>query len=292
MSNTFIIVTWNNEKEICDLVNSIVRYESRSKIIVADNASTDKTVSLLRAMKLAELTIITLTKNVGFAAANNIAFKRVTTPYVTFINPDTKLQEPVINHLEHELDGQIGLIGLRLENRDHSLQPSIFKFQRPSEIIIEQFALGRIMPEMLRRKYSPENSRHDQKMLVDWVIGAFMFTKASYYKAVNGFSEDYFLYSEDMDLCYKYHQKGLAVLFDPSKTILHVGGSSEEQTSTEKNIKLLRSFCIFAQKFGLSSNIKALYYSYLIKWKIFRAIDPQRAKKYQNNVEFLKERLK
>lgn len=292
MNNTFVIVTWNNEKEIGDLISSICKYEGKSKIIVADNASTDHTVSLLRAMKLSQLTIITLTKNVGFAMANNIAFKHVVTPYVTFINPDTRLQEPVSDHLEHELVGQIGLIGLRLENQDHSLQPSIFRFQNPCEIIIEQFALGRIMPERMKRRFSPENSQHDQKMLVDWVIGAFMFTKVSYYKAVKGFSEDYFLYSEDMDLCYKYRQKGLSILFDPTKTVIHVGGSSEGQTSTGKNIKLLHSFCIFAKKFSLDSNIRTLYYSYLIKWKIFSLFDQKRAKKYQDNVKFLKENLK
>lgn len=291
MDNTFITVTWNNEKQITKLIDSIKKYEPESQIIVVDNHSTDNTLAALKKYQLTSLDIIALPTNVGFAKANNIAARQVTTKFVTFINPDTILNQSLINNLEQKMINEIGMIGVKIMNADGSLQPSIYKFQRPLTIYVEQFNIGSVLPEKLKERVSPENSQHNRLQYVDWLIGAFMFTKTEYYRSVGGFSEDYFLYSEDMDLCYKYHLKGLKILFEPDMKITHIGGTSESQTNTGKNIKLLTSFCIFAKKFGLEKNINALYHSYWLKEKIFRHLDSKRARKYKENVKFLKGKL-
>lgn len=292
MNNTFVIVTWNNQKQIIPLIKSIEKYEPESKMIIIDNNSSDKTQEMILKYNSPQTKLLSLNSNVGFAKANNIGGKKAMTKYVTFINPDCVLVSPLVSYLENEYHADTGLIGVKILNHDGSLQPSIFKFQRPLSIIVEQFNLGKIMPQKLRVILSPENSRHDKKIQVDWLIGAFFFTSLDKFNAVGGFSEDYFLYAEDMDLCYKYHLKNYKVVFDPSKQIIHIGGTSEHQTGHSKSIKLLNSFCIFARKFNLSGNIKALYYSYFIKGKIFRFVDRKRSSRYRKNVAFLKENLK
>lgn len=291
MNNTFIIVTWNSAGQITALLDSIAQYEPNSAVIVVDNHSADHTVEKVAQYKPIKVRLLALHENVGFAKANNIAFKSVHTKYVTFINPDTRLTTPVVEKIAKKLMDQVGMIGVRLENTDGTLQPSVFNFQTPSSILIEQFALGKVFPEWWRIKHSPENSQLNQEMTVDWVIGAFVFTKASYYEQVGGFSEDYFMYSEDMDLCYKYHQAGYQVLFTPDVTLIHAGGSSEKQTGSSKNLKLLRSFCTFARKSGHLANIRTLYYSYLIKEKVFHLVDQSRAARYRENVQFLQKQL-
>jgi GT2 family glycosyltransferase len=292
MNNTFVIVTWNNQEQIISLIKSIEKYEPRSKIIIVDNNSSDKTRNLILECKSPLIQLISLKENVGFAKANNIGIRAVKSKYVTFINPDTILTNPLISYLEENFHNDTGMIGIKILNQDSSLQPSIFKFQRPLSIIVEQFNIGKILPEKLKIGMSPENSRHDERMVVDWLIGAFLFTSLEKFKEVGGFSEDYFLYAEDMDLCYKYHLKHYKVIFDPSKQVIHIGGTSEQQTSSAKSIKLLNSFCIFARKFHLKENIRTLYWSYLIKEKIFKHIDAERSSKYKKNVTFLKENLK
>lgn len=291
MNNTFVIVTWNNEKVIYQLLKSIKKYEKMSEVIVVDNNSTDKTINIVMSFK--NIKLIRLNQNFGFAKANNLGFKSVKTKYVTFINPDVVLNESVIKKLILKLENEnIGMLGIRLNNIDGSLQPSMYNFQTPINIVIEQFKIGKFLSEKMKLKYSPENSKHDRERKTEWLIGAFLFTKSSYYSEVGGFSEDYFLYSEDMDICYKYHLKGLSVVFYPELVAVHIGSVSENQTNTGKNLKLLNSFTIFANKYNKSSNIKTLYYCYLIKYLIARCISSKSSKKYKQNIEFLKRKIK
>lgn len=292
MNNTFVIVSWNNEKQILKLLNSIKVFEPDSQIIVVDNNSEDRTVEVINQKRFSNIEIIESNDNVGFAKANNLAIKKVKTRYVTFINPDTKLELPIVRHFAKLLTNEVGIIGPKILNLDGNLQPSIFSFQRPSTILIEQFGLGHFLPNKLKLKLSPQDSSHNHRQNVDWLIGACLFTKTDYYKKVGGFSEDYFLYSEDMDLCYKYHRNKMNVVFDPSIQILHIGGSSENQTSTAKSLKLLKSFCTFAHKYDLDRNIPTLYYSYLIKYLLFLPFNKERANRYKNNFKYLKGELK
>lgn len=288
--NTFVVVTWNNATTIESLIQSIRKYEIDSKLIIIDNDSSDNTINIVKQYKWVKL--ISLKDNLGFAKANNIASKQVDTEYVTFLNPDTQLEDSVISCLIKKMrKSHAGLIGVKLVNKDGSLQPSIFKFQTPFEIILEQFRIGKILPERLKTKFSPEQSKHNKELSVDWLVGAFLFTKLSYYKAVGGFSEDYFLYAEDMDLCYKYHLHNLSVLFDPKISIKHIGGVSERETNSSKSLKLLNSFCIFSNKYNLNKNIKTFYYCYYIK-KLLFFFDKKKVSKYKKNIEFLKGKIK
>lgn len=287
MDNTFITVTWNNQDQISGLLQSIQKYEPESKIIVVDNHSSDDTVKYAKGYK--NVKVIELMENIGFSRANNKAVQFVETKYVTFINPDTRLLTTIIPSLIDDVETNSGdLIGVKLQNKDGSLQPSIFKFQTPFEIFIEQFGIGRVLPEALKIKWSPENSKHNKKILVDWIIGAFYFTKVTDYREVGGFSEDYFLYAEDMDLCYKYKINKKKVLFDPRVKIMHIGGTSERKTNSQKSLKLLQSFSIFARKFNLTKNISTLYNCYLIKKVLFQFVDKNRAKRYAENAKYLK----
>lgn len=291
-NNTFIIVTWNNEKQILPLLKSIKKFEKNSEIIVVDNASKDKTTEIIK-KNYTDVEIIKNNKNIGFAKANNIAVSMAKTKYLTFLNPDVELKMPIISKLIEDFDtSDIGIVGGKLINHDGSLQPSIFKFQTFFSILIEQFHIGKLMPEFLKKKYSPENSKHNEKECVDWLVGAFYFTTRELYTKVEGFSEEYFLYSEDMDLCYKYHLIDKKVLFDPSIEVMHSGGTSEKQDmSASRSEKLIRSFIKFAQKYDYPANITALKISYTVKLLITNIISNFN-KKYYKDVKRYKKILK
>lgn len=292
MNNTFVIITWNSAGQIGYLLSSIQKYEPTSAVVIVDNASSDETVDIIKQYSNAQVKLIRSKDNLGFAKANNLAMKSVQTRFVTLINPDAVLRQPIIQHLTNEYHSNIGLIGIKILNKDGSLQPSKYSFQRPLTILIEQFGLGKFLPYRMQVRLSPENTDHSQLADTDWLLGTFLFTSVHNYQEIGGFSEDYFLYSEDMDIAYKYHLKGLRVIFDPSKSIIHQGGASEQQTTSAKSLKLLRSFCIFARKYHLSGNIPTLYHAYQLKAVIFKWIDPQRSQRYQNNVKYLRGQLK
>lgn len=297
-NNTFILVTWNSENQIGSTLSSIMQYEHESDIIIVDNDSQDGTVELVT-KDFPSVRIYVNEQNEGFAKANNRALSFVETEFVTIINPDTHLVQPIVKKLEkHFLDEHAGLIGCKLINDDGSLQPSMYKFQSPSSIFIEQFRIGKFMPEFLKRRLSPEFTKHDREQRVDWLIGAFLITKTNMLKNVGGFSEDYFMYSEDMDLGYKYHIRDLSVIFDPSCIVQHTGGTSEKQDeSSTKSQKLITSFMVFARKYDLDGNIIALIRSYKLKKFVVTLIIKVKStsklkgtyKRYVSNIELLEE---
>lgn len=295
--NTFIIVTWNNENEIDLLFESLKKYAPDSKAIVVDNASKDNTIHKLKEIDYA-IEIIDSKENLGFSLANNLAVKNVTTEYVTLLNPDAILTENTNLDLAFEelKNPQVGLVGGKLLNLDNSLQPSIFAFQKPLTILIEQFGIGKFLPSFLKANLSPERSNHDVKREVDWLVGAFLVMKTSDYRKIKGFSDDYFLYAEDMDIAYKLKLIGLKRIFDPKIEVCHIGGTSEKQDILQsKREKLLLAFSIFAKKFGLKNNVQTLYISYFIKagivlpFSIFSSKFSKKFTEYKQSVEYLKE---
>ncbi|MCT3054380.1 glycosyltransferase family 2 protein [Leuconostoc citreum] len=271
-NNTFVIVTWNNEKEIELLIESLIKYAPGSSAIIVDNGSKDASVQVIKekvnnySIRLLEPKI-----NLGFAKANNLAASEVKTKYITILNPDALLSDMNLQLAFDDLKNpDVGMVGGQLMNLDKTIQPSIYAFQSPLTIFIEQFGLGIILPQKLKNKWAPEKSNHDFKRNVDWLVGAFLVLKTDVYKKIGGFSEDYFLYSEDMDLAYKLKLKGLERVYNPQIKVYHIGGTSEKQDFTQKKrFKLLLAFSIFAKKYNLQANMPTLYISYLIKTIIF-----------------------
>lgn len=296
--NTFIIVTWNNEKEIRLLINSLIRYEPKATAIIVDNGSTDNTVNVIKEMSsVYSISLISSQVNLGFAKANNLAVKNVKTKYVTLLNPDTLLSDGNLNVAFKDLcDDKIGLVGGMLLNLDNTIQPSIYAFQSARTIFIEQFGLGNLLSTKLKNKWAPEKSSHQFKRQVDWLIGAFLVLKTDTYREIEGFSEDYFLYSEDMDLSYKLKLKGLQRIYNPQIHVYHIGGRSEGQDFTQKKrFKLLLAFSVFAKKYKLNKNLPTLYVSYVIKTFIFFPMSlfsskcRTKFKDYINSVIYIKE---
>lgn len=294
--NTFIIVTWNNEKEIKTLIESLKKYAPNDSAIIVDNNSQDRTVQIAQSYNY-EIEVIGLKENIGFAKANNLAVKKVITEYVTLINPDAILINDSIKFAYEELKTQdVGLVSGKLLNLDNTLQPSIFAFQRPTTLFIEQFGIGKILPNNLRTKLSPENSNYNEKKDVDWLLGAFLVMKTENYRLIEGFSTDYFLYAEDMDIAYKLKLNNLRRIYNPAIQVYHIGGTSENQDiSQSKRSKLLLAFSIFAKKYNYKNNIKTLYFCYLTKAIIICPLSVIR-RRYKNkftdyikSVKYLKE---
>lgn len=269
-----VIVTWNCEKVIIDCLESLKKYLPNSEIIVVDSNSQDNTCKVIDDLNLGNLRLIKLNENVGFSKGNNIGVSYAKNENILLLNPDTILIKPGLEKLVGYLDDKIGLIGCKLLNQDYTLQPSCYMFDTPINIIIEQFQIGRFFSKKYKERFTPYLSGHDKKMYVDWVIGAFMIISKDLYDKVGGFSEDYFLYSEDMDLCYKVTEKGMRVLYTPDYEIIHIGGQSEatDSNSSNKFKKMLDSRLVFSKKYSLRRNMRTFLITYSIKLFIFRIL--------------------
>ena len=259
-NGTYIIVTWNNEKEIEDCLSTVSRYSPKnSKVIVVDNNSNDRTVQIIKE-KFPETELIESKENLGFAAANNLALENVSSEYICYLNPDVILTEDILTPSIEILEDQseVGLVACRLKNKDGSNQPSCFNFANSWSLPCEILHIGAVMPRSLRKKYFLNYYKTNDDFKPDWVIGAEMVMRTKDARAIGGFSTEYFMYTEDMDLCKKISViLKKQIYFISGVSLIHLGGESEAQNvNYNKQKKLFQNDMIFVRKFYGESETK------------------------------------
>lgn len=275
---TFIIVTWNNNNTIIECLDSIYRFCNNFNVIVVDNKSSDNTVELINKKEYLNCKVLALNKNVGFAEGNNIGLENVNTPYICYLNPDTILLEdivkPSIEILENK--SEIGLVGCKLLNVDKTLQASTFNFTTEKQVYFEAFRIGKFLPNFISEKYFPNDSKSKKSKIVDWIIGAEMILSAEDARKINGFSTEYYMYVEDMDLCKKVERVlNKKTYYLASTSLIHIGGASEiKNVNYNKLEKIISNKIRFSEKFYGINNAKkvrkALYQVYLIRYFIIK----------------------
>lgn len=292
---SIIIITWNSESVIKECIDSIMKRETNFEIIIVDNVSNDRTIDIVKSYESKiNIRIIENTSNMGFSKANNLGVANASGKYVLLLNPDTVLVMTGLSKLAQQLDKRIGMIGGKLLNEDYSVQSSMYKFDTPMNIFLEQFMIGKFFPANMKLKLTPYLTKHDRKSDVDWLVGAFLLLTKEDYLKIKGFSEDYFMYAEDMDIAYKIRKIGKKVVFDPEYELIHIGGKSEKQDfSSSKQEKMFKSRSLFAKKYDYKNNIKWFIACYKFKLMMIKLIgifsDKHMEKKrnYEENLSLL-----
>ncbi|CAM4271834.1 hypothetical protein AT575_04135 [Streptococcus penaeicida] len=259
-SVTYIIVTWNNESEIEDCLASLYKYSPKNtEVIVVDNNSSDKTVAIIR-HNFPNTKLIESQENLGFAGGNNLALKLVHTDFICYLNPDVILTEDIISTSMDVLSNrsEIGIVASRLKNLDGSHQQSCFNFANSKTMFFDILHIGRIIPNFFKKKYFLSYYDTNKDYFPDWVIGAQMVLRTVDAKSVNGFSTEYYMYTEDMDLCKKVLvQLNKKTLYLTNSSLIHIGGASENQNvSYNKQKKMFENIILFVNKFYGPSEVR------------------------------------
>jgi GT2 family glycosyltransferase len=201
------------------------------EIVVIDSGSFDGSDRILRQV-CPNARFIQSETNIGFARANNLAFQETSGEYVLFLNPDTEVVGAAIPTLYANLKRQSkgGLAGARLLNANGTLQTSCIQSNPTilNQLLDSEFLRAR-WPKSQLWGMAPlfENSAVPSE--VDAVSGACLLIKSSTFREVHGFSEDYFMYSEDIDLAHRVRQAGYRNYYVPTATVIHYGGTSTAQ---------------------------------------------------------------
>jgi len=221
------IVAYRNRSLLRDCLDSLQEHApSRPlRVVVVDNDSRDGTVELVASLPGVEL--IEPRRNVGFAAATNLAIRRTGSRYFLALNPDTRLRAGVLDTLLALMDGdpRIGICGCRLEREDGTFDhASRRSFPTPLGAIAHFTGVGRRdgAPTALAQYRAVDVERGR----VGAVSGAFMLLRRAALEQVGLFDEGYWLYMEDLDLCYRFGQAGWHVWYEPSVAVTHVKGGS------------------------------------------------------------------
>jgi N-acetylglucosaminyl-diphospho-decaprenol L-rhamnosyltransferase len=231
-------VNWNSTDYLRASIESIYKFtrDVAFEIIVVDNASPERDVDSLRE-QFPEITLIQSDKNLGFAGANNLGFKHSMGEYVLFLNPDTRLVTPAIDLMMQRIKAlpDAGIVGCKLLNTDLTVQlSSIQKFPTILNQVLRLDYLLLRWPNCPLWSLKPLLSSTPVFAKVEVIPGACMLLRREVFSKVGMFSEEYFMYAEDMDLNHKIKQAGYANYYVGEAAIVHHGGGSSSRQSLSK----------------------------------------------------------
>jgi len=234
---SIVIVNWNTGPLLRDCVRSLIEGNADVPyaLIVVDNASRDNSVQLLLSA-YPDITLLQNQHNEGFARANNRGFAYCKAPFVLLLNPDTRLSNGALRRMrillaEHQA---WGCVGAQAVDAAGTLQWTCYHFPTLRSEFYELFWLSKFFPRnRFFGRYLMSYWDHRTLREVDWVSGVCVMFRREILDRVGAFDEQYFLYGEDMEWCYRVRKKGYRIMYAPDVLITHYQGSSSDQVPIE-----------------------------------------------------------
>jgi hypothetical protein len=238
---SIIIVSWNTIRFLEDCLASIMANPPASpfEIWVVDNASTDESPRMVRE-KFPQVHLVENRENVGFARGNNQAIQQCTGNYILLLNPDTLVESGALQVLIDFLDKhpEAGAAGTRILKPDGSLQISSHPRVTLTRELWRLLYLDALSSYAM---YPLAKWETNQPQEVDVVAGACLLLRKDVLEQVGFLDEDYFMYSEEVDLCYRIQHAGWRIYWVPQAVVVHFGGQSTQQVPTEMFLHLYHS---------------------------------------------------
>ncbi len=248
MKLSIIIVSWNTADLLAQCLASVYAHPPQVsfEVLVVDNASTDDSVSMVR-RRFPQVELLINGQNIGFARANNQAMERSRGEYLLLLNPDTEVKSNALQILVNWLDSQpqTGAVGPRTLNPDGSLQMSAYPAPTLTGELWRLLHLDRLKPYGV---YPMATWPLDAPRPVDALLGACLLLRREVIAQVGPLDEDYFIYSEEIDLCYRLQTAGWQLYWLPTAQIVHYGGQSTRQVAAEMFLRLYQGKLLFFRK--------------------------------------------
>ncbi len=232
---SILIVNWHSRDYLQRCLESVEATcrELSPQVIVVDGASFDGCDQMM-ARQFPSAKFIQSEHNIGFGRCNNLGLAQINSDLVLLLNPDTELHNGALARLMQVLDDnpEYGIVSGRLLNSDGTLQSScVQSLPTPINQALDCDFLRKVFPAS-RLWGTGAAFASETPIEVEAVSGACMLLRTEVFRGLGGFRDDYFMYGEDIDLCYRVRAQGLKVIFVPdAKTVHHGGGSSRTQFS-------------------------------------------------------------
>ena len=221
------------------------------EIFVVDNASADGSADMV-AEEFPQVKLICNEANVGFSAGNNVALRQVAGEYALLINTDTIVRRDALRTMVEFLDAhpEAGACGCKILDPDGTLQlDSRRGFPTPLAAFCKMSGLSRLFPKHpLIAHYHMTYLDPEQTVEVEVLSGSCMMVRKSAMDQVGLLDEDYFMYGEDIDWCYRFHQAGWKIYYVPTTAIIHFRGESGRGTPLKILYRKSRAMSIFVNK--------------------------------------------
>ena len=224
MSRTAVVILNSNGEELLQkFLPSVIQYSSDAEIIVADNNSSDRSLSFLQ-QTFPQVRIIQLDKNYGFCGGYNRALKEVVADYYVLLNSDIEVTSQWLSPMTSLLDHDPTVA---------AVQPKVLSYQNKNrfehagaaggfiDVLGYPFCRGRVFNYV-----EEDQGQYNDQREVFWATGACLMIRSEVFKKFGGFDEDFFAHMEEIDLCWKLQRTGQKVFYCGKSTIYHVGAGT------------------------------------------------------------------
>jgi len=267
MDLSIIIVNWNTKNLLCQCIDSLTQTLKKidTEVFVVDNGSTDGSVEAVRE-KFPGVRLIENSDNMGFARANNQALPVSKGRYLLLLNPDTQVKDEAIERMLFFMDAhpEAGVAGAQLLNADGSKQNSIANFPSLATELLNKSLLRWFFPD----KFPGKETDYPGPVEVDSVIGACMVVRREAVGQVGLLDEEYFLFLEETDWCYRIKKAGWKIYHIPQAEVFHLQGKSAEAEKGKARIEYYRSRYHYFRKNRGSFQSSILFIGLIIKLSV------------------------
>lgn len=268
---SIIIVSWNTKDLLIKCLESLfLNHPSGTfEVIVVDSASTDNSLEMVGKL-FPNVQLIDNEENIGFARANNQGLRLCQGSTLLLLNPDTEVRPGALDAMLDFLNSNpsVGAVGPRVLNPDGSLQHSCSPFPTLGREFLRLFHLPGNRPDGY---YRMEFWNQEKPHKVDVLLGACILIRWEVLDQVGLFDENFFMYSEETDLCYRIKHAGWELYWVPQAEIVHYGGKSTEQIAESMFLQLYRSKLQYFRKHH-GPQVIALYKILLVIVSLSRQI--------------------
>lgn len=226
-----VILNYNGEKFLRQFLPSVIQFSNSAEIVVADNASTDQSLDILRA-EFPTVRIIALDKNYGFCGGYNRALQHVAADYFVLLNSDIEVTANWLAPLQNLLDTHVDIA---------AVQPKILSWYHKNKFEYAGAAGGFIdslgYPFCRGRVFNyieEDHGQYNDQREVFWATGACFMIRSSIFRRFGGLDEDFFAHMEEIDLCWKIQRSGQKVFYCGTSAVYHVGAGTLGYESPRK----------------------------------------------------------
>lgn len=246
-----VVVNFEAGRYLVDCVATLLSDTSAGvfEVIVVDNASTDDSISQLR-KAWPDVRVVSSERNLGYSGAANLGIQATRANVVVVCNPDLEVKTGTAAAMlkRFNTESDLGALGPAVFSASGVHYPSARQVPQLRDVI-GHGTLGLVMPKnRFTRRYQELDFDPNKARYVDWVSGAMIWLRRSALDQIGGFDASYFMYVEDVDLCWRLGQAGWRVAYEPSGSVIHLGAVSTQRNPYRMIAAHHRSLWRFAGK--------------------------------------------
>lgn len=257
-----VILNYNGKRFIERFLPTVIqRSAALADVVVADNASTDGSVELMR-NNFSDVQLIINSFNGGFATGYNLALKQLDYDYYVLLNSDIEVGERWLEPLLDMMDSDPTIAACQPKMLSFA-DKAYFEYAGAAGGFIDKFGYpfcrGRLFQHVEK-----DEGQYDTPLEVFWASGACMFVRADVYHRLGGLDDDFFAHMEEIDFCWRAKTAGYKIMYNPLSEVFHIGGGTLPKNSPRKTYLNFRNNLSMLYK-----NLPPAFFAYVITTRIF-----------------------